>query len=379
MTRSQKRMRATLALIGTIIGAGVFGVPAMIGAWGVIPATFGFVLLTFVVLATHLLYAEAVLRYHPAARLSGFADHWLGPAGGAAAGLVQTLQIFGSNLAYLILGGEFLAVLAGALGIHIPVLAWQVAFWAIGSVTILVGLSWMTKVEAFLTWILVAIMILIIGALAGRMDAAVILSVPARWSFEPYGVFLFSLFGLTVIPEMEDIVKERRDDMMKAVMRGTLGAAALTYVFGVTAWLASSGTLGRGPTDVIALLPYAFTIAVPLFGFLAVVTSYLTTAYDLGSMFRLDFHFAAPLAWAVSLGVPLALLFLTERDFLSTIGLVGSIFGATTGVIAVLIGRAALRKAGRVARWSATWWWREVAPLAVTGFFVIGGLSWLFI
>ncbi len=372
-------MRATLTLIGTIIGAGVFGVPAMIGAWGVIPATLGFAALTLVVLATHLLYAEAVLRYHPAARLSGFAEYWLGPFGGLTAGIAQSLQIFGINLAYLILGGEFLAVMGGAFGLELPGVYWQAAFWAAGAATALVGLGWMAKIEAFLTWILVAVMLLIIGAFAGSLDFSVILAMPSGFTFEPYGIFLFSLFGLTVIPELEDVVGGRRDDMRLAIIRGTLVAAALTYAFGVSAWLASSGTLGRDPTAIIGILPYGLALVVPLFGFLAVATSYFTTAFDLNSMFHLDFHFPKPLAWFVSLGVPLALLFLTARDFLATIGLVGSVFGAATAILAALMGRAALRRDKKVRAWSPPWWWQEVIPVAVAAFFVLGGLSWLFI
>lgn len=368
-----------LTLIGTIIGAGVFGVPAMIGAWGVLPATLAFALLTVIVLATHLLYAEAVLRYHPAARLSGFAEYWLGSFGGLTAGIAQSLQIFGINLAYLILGGEFMAVMAGAFGLEIPVVYWQVAFWVAGAATVLIGLGWMSKIEAFLTWILVAVMLLIIGALAGRMDFSVIMSVPSGFTFEPYGIFLFSLFGLTVIPELEDIVSGRRDDMRLAIIRGTLVSAALTYAFGVSAWLASSGTLGRDPTAIIGILPYGLALVVPLFGFLAVATSYFTAAFDLNSMFLLDFHFPKPFAWLVSLGVPLALLFLTARDFLATIGLVGSIFGAATAVLAALMGRAALRREKKVRAWSRAWWWREIVPVAVAAFFVLGGISWLFI
>lgn len=368
-----------LTLIGTIIGAGVFGVPAMIGAWGVIPATFGFALLTVVVLATHLLYAEAVLRYRPAARLSGFAEHWLGPLGGMTAGIAQSLQIFGINLAYLILGGEFLAVIGGAFGVEFPVVYWQVAFWVAGAAAVLVGLGWMTKIEAFLTWILVAVMLLLVGAFAGRLDFSVILAVPSGFTFEPYGIFLFSLFGLTVIPELEDIVGGRRDDMRLAIIRGTLVAAVLTYAFGVSAWLASSGTLGRDPTAIIGILPYGLALVVPLFGFLAVATSYFTTAFDLDSMFRLDFHFPSPLSRLVSLGVPLALLFLTARDFLATIGLVGSVFGAATAVLAALMGRAALRREKKARAWTSVWWWREIVPIAVAAFFVLGGLSWLFI
>jgi amino acid permease len=114
-----------LALVGTVIGAGIFGVPAMIGAWGVIPATFGFVIITGVVLCSHLLYAEAMLQHHVKGRLSGHAGHFLGPVGAVAGGITETLQVIGSNFAYIILGGEFLAVLGDYAGFHAPVVMWQ--------------------------------------------------------------------------------------------------------------------------------------------------------------------------------------------------------------------------------------------------------------
>jgi amino acid permease len=368
-----------MALVGTIIGAGVFGVPAMIGEWGVIPATIGFWLIAIAVLATHLLYAEAILRDRRKARLSGHAGHFLGPAGAVVGGLAETLQIFGSNLAYIILGGGFLALIADSIGIHLPVLFWQVLFSLGGIITVLAGLGWISRIGALFTWSLVSVMLLIIGISIGRLDLQIVTLLPGHWSFEPYGVFLFALFGLNAIPEMAEMVDARRDDLMKSVVRASLGASALIYAFGVSAWLASSGTLGRDPTDLIRILPSYISLLIPIFGFLAVSTPYLMTAYDLGSMFRLDFSLPAPIAWSVALGVPISLLFLTTRDFLGTIGLVGSLFGAGSAIVAVLAGRVALIRSGESRPGSRLWKWRNVVPPVLVVFFMLGGLSWLFL
>jgi amino acid permease len=372
-------MHATLALVGTIIGAGVFGVPAMIGAWGAIPATIGFWIITLAVLATHLLYAEAILRHRTKARLSGHAGYYLGPVGAVVGGLAETLQIFGCNLAYIILGGGFLAVLAGSVGVHAPVLFWQVLFSLGGIISVLAGLGWISRVGALFTWSLVAVMVLIIGISLGRLDFHLITLLPVHASFEPYGVFLFALFGLNAVPEMAELVDARREDLMKSVIRATLGAAALIYLFGVSAWLASSGTLGREPTDLIRILPVYVSLLIPVFGFLAVSTPYLMTAYDLGSMFRLDFDVPTPLAWTIALGVPMLLLFMTTRDFMGTIGLVGSLFGAGSAIVAVLAGRAALVRSGASRPGSRLWKWRNVVPPLLVAFFLVGGLSWLFL
>ena len=377
MHKRGQRLRATLALMGTIIGAGIFGVPAMMGAWGIPLATAAFALVTAIVLAVHLFMAEAVIGEGRDMRLAGLAWKRLGPAGGIVAGLAQTLQVFGSNLAYLILGGSFLSVIALKIGITIPLLTWQVLFWVGGTVAVLVGLKSLAKIEAFLTWLLIAVMILIIGTVAGRMDFGLLLSGPVGITFEPYGVFLFALLGLNVIPEMEHLVDGHRGDLRLAVVRGTLASAALTYVFGISAWLASSGTLGREATDLVALLPPVLSLAIPVFGFLAVATSYVTTAYDLGSMFYLDNHFPAWLAWTTVLGVPLALLFLTERDFLQTIGLVGAVFSALAAIMAVLVGRVALRRKRSTS--PLDWWWREGASVVVIVLLAAGGVTWLLV
>jgi amino acid permease len=350
----------------------------MIGAWGVVPSTLAFILLTAVVLSAHLLYAEALVANKKHSRIAGQAKHWLGNGPETIAGVIQALQVFGSNLAYIILGGEFLAVLAHMAGFEIPVLFWQVAFWLTGGMLVLYGLKLVARVEAYLVWLLVAIIVFIVAVFTLQIDFSIIFTIPTRWTFEPYGVILFALLGTTSLPEVADVVNYRRQDVFKSVIRGTLVAAVLTYGFGITAWLASGGTLGRDPAEIIGLLPPVLAFILPLFGFLAVMTSFITSALDLRNMFHLDYHFTNAISWVVALGVPFTLLFLTSRDFLATIGLVGSMFGAALAILVSFMGRAALRRGGPIKKWCTLWWWREATPIVITIFFLVGGIAWIY-
>jgi hypothetical protein len=235
------------------------------------------------------------------------------------------------------------------------------------------------RVEAMLTWLLVAVMLLIIGTQVGRMDATILFNLPSHFTFEPYGIFLFAMLGLNVIPEMEDMVSGKREDLIRSVTLGTLGAGVLTYAFGVSAWLASSGALGRNPVELIAFLPPVVAILVPLFGFLAVITSYITSAYDLGAQFHLDFSIPEGLSWMTALGVPFLLLLLGSNDFIDVIGLVGSVFSASAAAVAVLVGRAALRASTRkrVRIGQKAWWWNEAVPLLICALLFLGAVGWL--
>lgn len=376
--RGVARWRATLLLLGTIVGAGIFGVPAMIGVWGVIPATIAFAVITGAILIAHLYYAEAIIANQDHAHLAGQAAYWLGRPARNIGGIIQTLQIIGGNLAYLILGGGFLYVLSRAVGIDLPLIAWQVLFWVVGSVLVFCGLKAVSRAESFLTWALIGVIVLIVAIFVRRADFSLIPLIPARFAgLEPYGIILFSVLGVTAMPEVAKLVKYRREDMRKAVIRSTLFAAALTYAYGVSAWLASGGTLSRDPSDVVRFLPSVLTFVFPLFGLLAVMTSFISSGLDLSGMLHGDFHISKRLAHSVSLAVPLILLFVTSRDFLATVGIVGSVFGASLAILVTLMGWKALR-----ARRSRTEGWVRVLqspalPVIVILFFVLGGLAWI--
>lgn len=375
--RGAIRWRATLLMLGTIIGAGIFGVPAMIGEWGVIPSAIGFVCITGAILAAHLYYAEAVLGNPDHAHLAGQAGYWLGAPFRHVGGTIQSLQIFGSILAYIILGGDFLASFLSVIGFHPSLVACQYVFWIVGSLVAFFGLQIVSKVEGFLTWLLVGVILLLIGVYLRMADLSLVLSVPGEWhGFEPYGVILFSIIGITSLPEAANLVGFRRDDTRKAVIRSTFLAAVLTYMFGASAWMASGGALGRDPSELVSILPPVLAFAIPLFGVLAIITSYIASVLDLRDMFRHDYRFPLRFAFIVTVGIPLLLFLFTSRDFLSTVGLVGSVFGAFLAILVTLMGRKALLARKGSGNRVILYVQRHIIPVVVIAFFLFGGVVW---
>jgi amino acid permease len=192
-------------------------------------------------------------------------------------------------------------------------------------------------------------------------------------------VFLFSLLGITPIPELIETVGRRREDVMRAIIRATVVSAFLTYAFGVFGWLVSSGLIGRNPADLIYFLPPVIAFIFPLAGFLAIITSFLTTSLDLRNMFHLDYHFSNIAAWAVSLGIPLVLLFLTPRDFLGTVGLIGAVFSSAIAVIVSLMGYVALSKSIKRGTPLQKILWARFVPILVSIILISSGILWYLI
>jgi amino acid permease len=373
---STKILKATLLLLGTIIGAGIFAVPSMIGAWGIFPSTIAFMILTSIMVIVHSYYGEAILCAKQKGHLIGRATYWLGPWAGRIAGALQSLQIFGSCLAYLILGGVFLSWIGSSLPVSL--LAWQCVFWALGALVVLYGLKAVARAEAVLTWGLIAVIVVIILIFGSSSHWNLIWVMPVAWNgFEPYGVFLFSLLGLVGMSEAAEIVEYKRSSLRKAIILSTILAASLTYLYGVTAWVASNGQLTRDASDVVRFLPSIVAFIVPLFGFLAVITSFISSALDLRNLFEKDMHATKMISWIVALGVPLVLLFMTPRDFMSTVGFVGSFFGAGIAIIVIWMGAAAIRQTQTKGNSGTIFLQTRLIPWLITIIFVSSGIMWL--
>jgi len=365
-------------MVGTIIGAGIFAVPAMIGQWGVILGSFGFAVVVGIVIAVHALFVEAIVLHPGHARFAGQAAYWFGPWMKYPAAIIHALFIIGSNFAYVLLGGGFLAALAHLCGVDAPLLLWQILFWIAATLIVGMRFDWMSKIEAALAWVLVGVIVLIIFIFVPHLDGWTIFDVRPFIGFQPYGVFLFAMLGLTAIPEANDIVEGRRDDVLKSVTRATILAGILTWGYGITAWMVSGGTLSTNPADVAIFLPSFLVWLIPVFGLLAVITSYITSAIDVRNMCTSDLRSSKAFAWFIAVVLPILLLFVTTRDLLTTIGFVGSIFGAAFAILAAFMGQRALLRHENVKIWSRLWWWREAGATAVVILLTVGAVIWLF-
>ena len=109
--RDKSSVLALASLIGTIIGAGVFGIPYVMAKSGIIFCLFYFLILGAAALFLHLFFGEIVLRTKKKHRLIGYTEKYLGGRAKILVSFSTIIGTIGALLAYIILGGNFLKII----------------------------------------------------------------------------------------------------------------------------------------------------------------------------------------------------------------------------------------------------------------------------
>jgi len=328
---------ATAVLIGMIIGAGVFGIPYAVAQAGFAVGLFYLVLLGGAVMLLHLFYGEIVLRTHQEHRLIGYAAKYLGEEAKKVATFTVLFEYYGSLLAYIIIGGNFLMILLGRFFGGNEVF-WAAVFFAVGATLIFGGLKTVVKNELFLTGLLLVSLAAMLFSGVPQMNFDNLKTINFNKFFLPYGVILFSLAGSAVIPEVRKIMTGQEKKIKKVIILGTLIPAILYLFFA----LVVVGVTGPGTTEeaINGLMPYLgnWVISVgAIFGILAVLTSFLALGLCLEEVLHDDYRIKKMAAFCLALFVPFLAYLFGIKSFIFIIGLVGSLAAGVDGILTVLI------------------------------------------
>jgi amino acid permease len=356
--------RAGLTMLGTIIGAGVFGVPAVFSSFGILWGSLLYWIVAAGVFALHLLYAEMVLtrRTLMSHRFPGQLRIILGPWAERVATVSHPGHLVGASVAYVLLGGGFLAALAGMVGLPANVEVWKALFLLGGVATAVVGLGFVAKVEAAMTWVLIGLMLVCVVAFAAIADPSAFF---AAHAFAPSavgkaGVFVFAVYGLSIIVQVAELCGFQPVRTRRAVAVGSAGAALLIWLFGVFGFAAAGPERAIDAAQIGALLPRGWQALVPLVGFFAVATSFITIFEELKDVFHKEWHWSSPTSLVAAVAAVTAILVLTA-DATRVMSYVGGLFLGINGMLASLAGFTAFRQ--------RAWWGWRVAPVACFALF----------
>ncbi len=333
-------IRAYSILIGTIIGAGIFGVPYAIGQSGLLSGIFFFLAVGVIMTLLHLMYGEVVLATRQKHRLPGFAQKYLGNGWGEFAKISSTLGYYGSLAIYLILGGKFAFFLAGPfLGGN--ELAYQLVYALLFGIFIFLGTNPVARIETVLTAALLGLLVILTAAGLFHFDFSnlPLVSLGVQDVFLPYGVLLFALFGIPAIPEMVDVLGKERQKLKKIIVVSVGACAGLTLLFALAAVGIAGSAVSPEAIQTFAdvLGPWALVLGSAI-GFLAISTSLLVIGLYLVDQFKYDFRLRHNRAFIAAMAPPVFLLLLTQ-NFILIMGFVGAVLGATDSMLLTAIWR----------------------------------------
>jgi amino acid permease len=327
---------AVASLVGVIIGAGIFGIPYIVAQSGVLTSFFYFIILGAVVLTLHLFFAEIVLNTKEDHRLVGYAQKYLGKSAKNIVFFSTIIGDIGSLLVYIILAGKFSHFIFPSA---LSETSWSLIIWFLLSALVVLGIKTISRVELWLNLALFAVFLTIFFFCLPKIEAINFTLINTNNLFLPFGVVLFSLIGLSAVPEVAHLLGDK-----KRLRYVIVTAGFITVIFSFLFGLVISGVSGPLTTTepfagLSNFLGRGVVLLGAFFGLLAVSTSFLMIANYLKNTLILDCSISRWLSIALTCLGPAILFLAGVRNFIAVIGLVGVLVGLLEGSAIALIYR----------------------------------------
>lgn len=337
-------LKALSVFAGTIIGVGIFGLPFVALKAGFFVVFLYFLLMSAITIVIHLLFGEVTLGTKGFRRLPGYVGEYLGQGWKKISFVIVILGLMGALLAYLIVGGQFLNFFfAPYFGGNSTL--YTHLFFIAGAFLIFRGIKSISWVELSLLVVFFVILLTFFIKAFPFINLDYFKTLDLKFLPLPYGVILFALWGLTLVPEVKEMLAGDRALLRKAIISGIF-LATTTYLFFVFVILGASGPA----TSKEAISGLAQTLGDNvirlgfIFGVITCFTSFITLGLTLKKIFWYDFGLSPNLSWAITCFLPLALFLLGLREFIDVIGFTGALALGAEGLIIVFLYRAFLKK-----------------------------------
>lgn len=345
---------ALATLVGTIVGAGIFGIPYIMTQSGALVVVGYFLVFGSVVCFLHLAVGEIVLRTPKQHRLIGYGALYLGRSGKAFFVFTTVFAVVGALLAYIVIGGFFLQTLMSSIVSFSPFFG-SLVFWCVLSLFIVRGMKLIAVTEVVMNTALFAVVSLVLVLSFRYVEQTNIVIANTEALLLPFGVVLFALVGWAAIPEIADILRDAKSSkkLFSVIGVATIVTAFLYLVFG----LAVSGVSGSATSQdaLSGLVPFLGSSVVAVgafFGLLTIAASFLVLGNYLKNSLRYDFGFSYTISSAVAMILPLALFLLGAREFVEIIALVGGVALGLEGMGILWLLRSAKQKGARIPEYS---------------------------
>jgi len=323
-----------------IVGAGMFALPYAFLKAGLFWGLAHLAIALFFILVLHIFYGEIAFLTGGKHRFPGYVNKFLGQGYARISFLITIFSYYGTLLVYGVLGGIFLHNVFPLMSVFFL----SVLFFGLGAFLLLFRFEKIGLVNFYLTLPLLVFILYLLGVSAPHIRLENFLAeTGGKLWFLPYGVWIFSLSGFAVIPEVRDIFNHRTDEGglkdFKRIIWISILISLFFYLVFIFAVLGSGGALTsedalsglKGTIGEVAI------IIGSLIGFLAVFTSYLALGADFKNIFMIDYNRSFVLSWGLVVLAPIALYFLGFQNFVRTISLIGALGLGVQGTFIVLM------------------------------------------
>jgi tyrosine-specific transport protein len=339
---NRRFLSTALTLSGTIIGAGILGLPYVFAQAGFIFGLFWLIFLGSIVLVSFLYLGEVSLRTNGKHQLTSLAKRYLGKKGEIIMFFAVMFGIYSSLLAYLIGEGESLSQLF--FGNINYALYFTLGFWFILTFLVHYTLKDLRKIETYGVFAIILIIFVMLFLFLPKIQVTNLIQTNYSNIFLPFGVILFALLGFTSIPDLRQEIKGHEKRLKKAIILGLMIPIFLYLIFVVI----SLGVFGKSISPIATV---SLGVLPLILGIFSMLTSYYVLSFALKGVYRGDLKLSKKLTFVLMGFVPLILFFLVfffkTFNFIQILGIGGVISGGLVGILILLMNFKAKKKGNR--------------------------------
>ncbi len=326
---------------GGMIGVGFLSLPYIALKSGIWVVFAYFLIITSLVVAINLIFCEISLKTPDFKRFPGFVGHYLGKWGWLYAMVSTMIAVFGVLLAYIIIGSQFLASVFQPI-FHGNQAIYAFIYFLLVSAVIYFDIKAIAKFELWVILLLfLSLLLVFIGGFSHINLSNIFIGSWAQQAgklFLPYGPLLFALWGIGLIPEVEEMIAGDKTRLKKIITISTIIISGFYFLF-IILILGISGS----QTDATALqslknfLP-DFLISICLsIGLLATFAAFVTQGIIFKKTLMFDLKIKHWQAFVMTCCPPMILFLLGLKSFIPLLSFVGGVVLGIDGILILLM------------------------------------------
>lgn len=329
---------------GGMVGVGFLSLPYIALQTGIWLMLCYFLVITALIVVINLIFCQLSLKTPDFKRFPGFVGYYLGKWGEIYAMVSTILAVFGILLVYLIVGGQFLTAALGPI-FSGDVLTYVLIYFLAVSIIIYFDIKVVARVEFWVIILLfVSLFFIFIQGFSQIKLNNIFFAGNSGLSsfFLPYGTLLFALWGIGLIPEVEEMLRGPKGHPKKRLKTIITISTVIISVFYLLFILLVLGISGK-QTDQMALtglkgfLPGALVSIAILIGALATFTAFITQGIIFKKTLMFDLKIRHWQAFVMTCFPPLILFLLGLRSFVPLLSFIGGILLGVDGILILMM------------------------------------------
>ncbi|MEI7424841.1 MAG: aromatic amino acid transport family protein [Candidatus Staskawiczbacteria bacterium] len=326
---------------GGMIGVGFLSLPYIAMKAGIWIVFLYFLVVTFLVIAINSIFCQISLKTPDYKRFPGFVGYYLGKWAKVISFFSIILGTVGVLLVYLLVAGEFLTALfapffGGNIITHI------IIYFFIVSIIIYFDIKVVSKVQFGVIAALLLFIFLIFIEGFSQIKVSNIFSINWKMGlanfFLPYGSLLFALWGVGLIPEVEEMLGKQKKRLKSVIIISTI-AVSIFYLLFTILILGITGnyTNQTALSGLTGFLPNVLVLVSLFIGVLVTFVAFVSQGIVFKKTLMFDLKIKHWQAFVMTCCPPLILFLIGFKDFIPLISIIGGVSLGINGILILLM------------------------------------------